>query len=593
MPIIKNIHGLDLKGRNRGTMKIKCPWCSDDRKNKADRSLSINLDKRVFKCHHCEKRGSLDGWKPEREYNEPVPTNKWHKLNEAGLNYLLSRGISERVMIRNKLFSADKWFSPEQPNEDCIGIPYFDEHHTKPRNVKFRAVAKKMWGQEKDCIPLMYNIHEWCDNEEVIIVEGEMDVMSLNTCEVWNVTSPNAGAINPKDESVDGKLQCLYNSHAHFENKKKIILFCDRDPAGQRLERELIAKLGAYRCYTVKVPDGYKDANEVLIGNAKLPALGKEALLKIIQEARPVPISGVIYIDEIEEEMLAAFRNGKPKGSTTYIPDLDERFLWKRGELNVWEGWANFGKTTFCLHAMLLKSLYDGWKWLVFSPENYPPSDFYDDLIEMYVGKHVNRRHNNQMTEAEYKNAMAFVKEHFIYVYPDEEQTIENLHEIFQSLIIKHGIHGVLIDPFNQLDSDNMGIREDLYISKTLKKIKRFALEHGLFYNIIVHPKGMTPNSDGSKPVPTSYSISGGAMWANKTDNIIIVHRPNWETNKEDGLTQIITEKIKRKRTGGSLGECFMVYEPYSARYRVEGGTYYPMSGNAKNTTFDFDEIGF
>lgn len=568
MPKIENIHNLDFKNRTSGIMKVKCPFCHDSRKNKSDKSLYINLDLRVFHCYNCEKKGQLDGWKADREYKEPAV--KWHDMTSLGVEYMASRGISERVIIRNKLHMASRWFGEEKPAVECIAFPYYDETHTKPKNVKYRGISEKMFGQEKDAIPLMYNIHEWTKSKEVIILEGEIDVCSLNECEIWNATSVNAGAINPNDENIDGKLQCLYNSHKHFENKEKIILFCDRDAAGQRLEFELATKLGTYRCHTVKTPDGYKDANEVLNGSVEknLPALGKLALQEIIAKAKPIPVSGVHYAGELMEVMLYNFENGKRKGSTTHFKCVDELFVWKKGDINTWTGWANFGKTQLFLQMALTKSVYDGWKWAVFSPENFPPEDFYDDLIESLVGKHVDSRMQNKMSKEEYEKAIAFVNEHFIFVYPDDLHTLDEIHDKFKSLFVKHGIDGVLIDPFNQLDNLQGGLRDDQYVSLTLKTAKRFALEYNISYNIIVHPKLMQKNADGSRPVPDAYDIAQGAMWPNKSDNIMTVHRPNWHLDKNSGLTTFYTQKIKRKRTGGSLGDCELFFDINCMRYK-------------------------
>jgi len=47
-----------------------------------------------------------------------------------------------------------------------------------------------------------------------------------------------------------------------------------------------------------------------------------------------------------------------------------------------------------------------------------------------------------------------------------------------------------------------------------------------------------------------------GAMWGNKSDQIISYYRPNFHENKNSPEVKIFIQKLKRKRTGGQLGDC-------------------------------------
>ena len=215
------------------------------------------------------------------------------------------------------------------------------------------------------------------------------------------------------------------------------------------------------------------------------------------------------------------------------------------------------------LQLMLTKSIHDGWKWAVFSPENYPANDFYDDIVEMYVGKWL-----NLMSEEEYTEACYFIDRHIFYVYPEDEHDLNSIHEKFRHLILKKGIDGVLIDPFNQLDHNQKPYqREDLYLMEVFKDIKRFALLNYVSYNIVAHPKNPTYGNDKSLPVVDMYDIAGGAAWGNKMDNIISYYRPNFHNDKNDPNVQIYVQKLKRKRTGGKLGDFPLVLMWQEKRY--------------------------
>jgi hypothetical protein len=225
--------------------------------------------------------------------------------------------------------------------------------------------------------------------------------------------------------------------------------------------------------------------------------------------------------------------------------------------------------TTFLMQLMIMKSMYDGWKWAIFSPENFPANDFYNDMIEMYVGKWI-----GHMTEQEYSDACDFLNDHIFYVYPDNEHDIVSIHEKFRYLVLKCGVDGVVLDPFNQLDHLQKNFeREDMYLSRILKDIKRFALSNGINYNIVAHPKTPKYNEDRSLPVVDMYDIAGGAMWGNKVDQIISYYRPNFHLDKNDPNVDIHIQKLKRKRTGGKLGFFSAMLNWQTKRYLIDGIT--------------------
>jgi len=248
--------------------------------------------------------------------------------------------------------------------------------------------------------------------------------------------------------------------------------------------------------------------------------------------------------------MLDNFRKGVQLAPTTRFNEMDDYFRWKKGDINLVVGYANWGKTFFILQMMLTKSIWDGWRWAVFSPENYPANDFYDDMVEMYVGKWLDK-----MNEDEYTAAVKFIGEHIYYVYPEDSHDIHSINEKFRYLVLKKGIDGVLVDPFNQLDHIQKAYqREDQYLSEVLKDIKRFALLNNLVYNIVAHPKNPNFSQGRILPVVDMYDIAGGAAWGNKTDQILSYHRPRFHEDKNSPEVEIHLQKVKRKRTGGKLG---------------------------------------
>ena len=116
--------------------------------------------------------------------------------------------------------------------------------------------------------------------------------------------------------------------------------------------------------------------------------------------------------------MLDSFHNGQERGTTTYIPAIDKAWTWRSGEVNIWTGYQNEGKSIFVNQLAAIKACHDGWRFGVFSPENMPMNDFFNDIIEMYMGKSADPHYKHQMSLSEYEQAMEFVKKHFFVIYP-------------------------------------------------------------------------------------------------------------------------------------------------------------------------------
>ena len=51
--------GIEVHGKSSGEVKTTCPQCSASRKKSKYPCLSVNLDKGVWLCWHCDWSGSL------------------------------------------------------------------------------------------------------------------------------------------------------------------------------------------------------------------------------------------------------------------------------------------------------------------------------------------------------------------------------------------------------------------------------------------------------------------------------------------------------------------------------------------------------
>jgi twinkle protein len=566
--------------RRMGSEKTKCPQCSESRKNKADKPLSVNITTGEFNCHNCGWKGNVRAHERTREAKKyekpPQDVLKSIEIKDRTEEYFRKRSISRETLEKFLIFNRDEFMPQTAKKENCICFPYLRDGEIV--NIKFRD-ANKNFKLVKDAELIFFNLSSIGDKKHCIITEGEVDCMSAYEADYgreietgsegvknkWGVVSVPNGA-----SKGNQRMEYLDNCADWFIGLHEIVIATDGDEAGKMLKDELIRRLGVERCKVINypieevVPTGNglkrrcKDLNEVLM------YLGKEVVQNVIENAEFIPVDGVYYLEDIFESMLDNFRKGIVMAPTTRFDEVDNYFRWKKGDINLCTGYGNHGKSFFMIQLMLTKSIWDGWKWAIFSPENYPANDFYDDIIEMYAGKWLDK-----MTEKEYVDACWFVDKHIFYVYPEDEHDINSINERFRHLVLKKGIDGVMVDPFNQLDHLQKPYqREDQYLSEILKDVKRFALLNNVCYNIVAHPKNPSYNqNDKSLPVVDMYDIAGGAMWGNKCDQIISYYRPNFHTDKNDPHVQVYIQKLKRKRTGGKLGDFPLILNWKHKRY--------------------------
>lgn len=268
----------------------------------------------------------------------------------------------------------------------------------------------------------------------------------------------------------------------------------------------------------------------------------------------------VIYGEDVYTDALKIFHHGYESAEPTGIAQIDKLFKWKRGELTLLSGIGNFGKTEWMQFLMLNKSVKDGTKWAVFSPENFPAQEFYHNLTETVVGANCtpfigNEINHDQPREDIFEKAYKFVSDHFFYIYPKEvAPTPEYIRSRFLELILKEKVDGVLIDPFNQLSND-YGSRDDKYLESFLSECSRFAVKNNVYYVIIAHPHKLQKDKDTKAyPCPDVFDLAGGAMWNNKADNILVYHRPNHHTDPMDRTCEMHSKKIRRQKIVGEKG---------------------------------------
>jgi hypothetical protein len=274
-------------------------------------------------------------------------------------------------------------------------------------------------------------------------------------------------------------------------------------------------------------------------------------------------LKDVIYGIDVKEQALRIYDEGYAKVDGVGVPELDERFKPKRGEITVLTGIGNYGKSSFKKWYQAMRIMLYGEKFATFSPEDNPPEEYYHDFVEIILGCDCSPANPHRPSKQVYEYVYDLVCHHIFYVYPkDVSPTPQYIMEVFLELIVKENVDGVDIDPFNQLTNEYQKFqRSDKYLEWVLSVFSRFAQINNIFFWIIAHPTKMQKASDGNYPCPDVFDLTDGAMWNNKMDNILVYHRPFAQTDPQNPSCEFHSKKIRRQKIVGKKG--FLLFQMF------------------------------
>ena len=226
-------------------------------------------------------------------------------LSQKHEKWIEERGLSVESAIGAGLYSGRRGDDGVEPDPDGPILVYPYTEHGVELNAKYRGPQKRFW-QKQGGKKLLWNRDILEDpslqdgTHPLVITEGENDALALITAGYPFVVSVPDGAPPARDHmgklievpdsthdidpDNDDKYAFILNDWDALAKVKQIIIASDGDEPGMRLSKELVRRLDRIRCRFVTYPDGCKDFNEVL------QAHGREAVMKVLKEARPFPV---------------------------------------------------------------------------------------------------------------------------------------------------------------------------------------------------------------------------------------------------------------------------------------------------------------
>lgn len=261
-----------------GYVRIRCPYHKDGKEAKP--SMSILLEPRgtapagFCHCFACGKVVKINQLLKDIGQNIVIDTEQITATSPKKVElitappilkpqlpfkksaYLESRGISEEVQARFKVYEKDK----------KVYMPVFDKKGVY-LYVNARSTVTKMFFVEGGAVKTLWGLEEVDLSRPVAVCESQIDAMSLWEIDMQAVATLGADNLKPLVE--------LKNCTS------TIILAFDPDEAGRRARDRAVAILGAFRCKWLDLPEGV-DVNKAL-QDIKDKKKFKEFMLKCIR----------------------------------------------------------------------------------------------------------------------------------------------------------------------------------------------------------------------------------------------------------------------------------------------------------------------
>lgn len=536
--------------KNSGGYIGLCPF-----HNEKTPSFNTKTKGNFFKCFGCGKSGSaidfimlhdnlsfvdsvlkvanIINFEMEYESKEIVtPLPRLTKLSKEFLdNFENVRKISNNTLLQFNVTEAIEWMPKAKAEIKVICFNYMRDGEIV--NIKFRGKNKDM-KMSKGAELIFYNIDAIRDTDECLVVEGEIDCLSMHEAGIYNSVSVPNGANSTK---------CIDNCYEHFLKKKKIIIATDNDDAGRKLRDELMFRFGVDRCYFVEFPDDCKDANDVLVKH------GKEELKRIVENAVQIPIEGLVSDKERRDRMFDLYDNGMPKGTPCGIYGFDDYLRFQGGLVTTITAPPSSGKSEFLDYIISGLAVKEQWRFGVFSFENQPIELHDAKWAEKIVGKAFAFRKDpsNRISRQALEAVSNEIFDKFKVIEVTKvDKSIDGVLAKAEELVNKYGIKGLLIDPYNKmLHNVPAGMTETNYINLVMTKITDFAKKYNIHVFLIVHPTKPQGTNGGTPQRVTLYSASGSANFYNQTDNGFTLMR-----NRDTGIVDVHIEKVRFSEQG-------------------------------------------
>lgn len=373
--------------------------------------------------------------------------------------------------------------------------------------------------------PILFNmpaIEADQEKSRLYITEGEFDCMAVaQALPGETVVSVPNGANGFDFLFRDKKLDPLIDAYKEF------VLCPDNDQKGIEYMEEMAVRLGRHRCRMARMPEGFKDANEVLTKHDDRD----RALAQFVRAADWVIPRRIAPIVDLQGRELG-------DGLNSGFRAAGSRMMMAFPSLITITGTPGSGKSQFTVNWCLNLARLYGVKSAMIKFED-ELEDWKEDVCDYARGFAGNNWEN-------------WVRDH-IYGIPlyrpedDDEYHFAWLAEVIYEAACIHNCKIVVIDPWNQMEhAIPNGMTETDYTLKALAQLAKLTNKYQIAIIVVNHP---TKSADNKALEDMSmYDVAGSAHWANRSDMVLILARESEESN-------VVGVKIAKSRKQSRRGK--------------------------------------
>lgn len=535
---------------NEASKSCSCPWHKDNTP-----SFIWNPKNNCAHCFSCNRNfGILDLYLEQgMSYLEAV--EKLFKQVDMDFNFV-NKGIqnasykypkrehSDRTNVEKYLNLrgiSKKTLDYADVQSDINGNVAFHYYNSDDvlMTVKYRLGRKfnkekdhaKCWSQKNaDFTPLLFNMNRVDPTKPLLVVEGEVDCLSVIEAGYTNVVSIPNGCANA---------QWVQYNWEWLEQFDKIILWFDNDEPGIKGRNDVLYRLGTWRTYYIEIPPTettesgrkIKDANELLYFK------GKDRVLYYINKPMEIPVEKVLDLSKAED-----FDIEHTEGLYTGIKDLDDQiYKLTFGTLNIITGKSGEGKSVFVNQVAICQAVQQGYDVFVFSGElpapilrNWVETNMIGrDYITMKDG-HV------RIFNAEKRKLLQNWYSGRVLVYDDDYNTTSTaLLNKMEELARKCGTKVFLIDNLMMIDLECSEEGRLQAEKEFVNKLIFFAKKYNVLVFLVAHPR-----KTGEIRV-TKEDIAGSGNIVNLAHMVFSVHR--YTDKEKEGEMNLRGDYIKGK----------------------------------------------
>jgi replicative DNA helicase len=437
------------------------------------------------------------------------------------LDYLHERGFDDETICRFKLCLM--FLKEGGQTEPAVGIPYVSDGKVtliKQRNLASTKAERKFRRIPVGAPSSLFNGDAVRGCTQAVLVEGELDAVSLYQFGVTNAASTSLGAQKNIPQEWAETLAAADD----------IVLWYDDDEVGDQATASLIQRLGSHRCRIASIPveisdrllektgKAPKDVNDLL----RSGLVSSEEVRAIIASAKGIENQDVVHVSSFNDVLANEIDNaGTSLGIPTGWSNLDAFIKGiRRQELIVLTGHTAHGKTSFATALLDQISNIHKEPVLISSLENGPVSTA-RKLLQRKLGMPLSHIKTEQdridahETLSETSVALTYV----LNLYG--LQKYDAIRDAFVYARKRLGVKYAVVDHLHFLAKDNSHQDEREFVDSAVLRFAALTRELDMAIVLLAHPRG----SVELDTLPNGDSIKGSSSVKQAADLGLTVYR--------------------------------------------------------------------